>query len=418
MVMVSKSVSTITGFYKKTIQERLEIIKNSANLSSDDVLALSPEFHLAPPLLDSFIENVVGHFSLPLGIASNFLINGEDFFVPMAIEESSVVAAASYGAKLVRSGGGFTVKSSSPIMTGQIQLLCPNKDYDSIIEKLKTWEPELINLVNMTDPILLSLGGGAEGCQYRIIPEIFSIIIHLDVDVRDAMGANTVNTMCEAGGAFLKKKCQESNLSCEPRLMILTNLTEKRMVRATGKVPFSSLSSPTSSDSSKRDGHFVAQKIVEAFLFAKHDIYRASTHNKGIMNGIDPIAIATGNDWRAIEAGAHAFAARSGSYLPLSEWSISLDSDDESLMGTLEIPLAVGVIGGVTKLHPTAQASLKLLKSPSAQRLSEIICAVGLAQNLAALKSLATEGIQKGHMKLHQKNIDLFKNLSSSKKSP
>jgi hydroxymethylglutaryl-CoA reductase len=316
----------------------------------------------------------------------------------MAVEESSVLAAASHGAKLARIGGGFKTSSTEPIMTGQIQLfLTSHCDFDTI---LSTHKKALINFANRGHDSLLARGGGACDLDWHYIPEMNSVVIHLHIDTRDAMGANIVNTMCERVSALMPEI-----LPCEIGLRILTNLTEKRLAKAECMVPASAFDSP------EFKGSDVVDRIEKAYLFAHYDVHRATTNNKGIMNGVDPVLIATGNDWRAVESGAHAWACRDGRYRPLAIWRKTLHGD---LHGSMEIPMAVGVVGGVTKLHPAAQASLRLMGNPNASLLAQIVVATGLAQNLSALRALASEGIQRGHMSLHQKNLDLLQQRATS----
>ena len=383
--------SRLPGYYELPIAERRRIVGRLCELSTVQENALAAFGALTPEMTDVFIENAVGTLSIPLGIATNFQINGRDLLVPMAVEESSVVAAASHGAKLARSGGGFTTSSTEPIGTGQIQIFPERiQDFDSLLLPLLA---QLLAKANEGQERLVARGGGAKNLTWRYVAAINSLTFYLDVDTRDAMGANMINTMCEKLSQDLSEIVGGS-----VGLRILTNLTDKRLARASCIVK---------KDAFKND-HFcgaeVVQRITNAYLFAAHDVYRATTHNKGVMNGIDPVVIATGNDWRAVEAGAHAYCCRNGVYEPMTKWSVTAEGD---LYGEIELPMAVGTVGGVTKLHPTAQACLQILGSPSSQGLAEIICAVGLAQNLSALRALATEGIQRGHMSLHQKNLSL-----------
>ncbi len=339
------------------------------------------------------IENVVGVFGLPLGIAANFQINGRDVLIPMAVEEPSVVAGASFMAKLVREGGGFRTRSTEPEMIGQIQVL-DLPDLQSAAASIMAHRNELLDIAACCDKTIVSLGGGPRDIQVRLLrntPVGPMLVVHLIFDCRDAMGANMVNTACEQLSAPI------TNLTGgRVGLRILSNLADRRLARAECRVPAQALAFEGYS------GERVVRGIVEAWAMAAVDPYRAATHNKGIMNGIDPVVIATGNDWRAVEAGAHAYAARSGQYTSLTEWR---QADDGSLIGALEMPMAVGMVGGTTRAHPAAQVSLKILQARSAKELAEIIVAVGLAQNLAALRALATEGIQKGHMALHARQI-------------
>lgn len=385
--------SRLPGFYELAVSDRQEAVRQFSNLEDDECRALGDFGALTPELTDVFIENGVGAFSLPLGVATNFQINGRDILVPMAVEETSVLAAASHGAKLARAGGGFSTSSTDPVMTGQIQIF-PRKmmDFDQILLGKKD---EILDYANRSQPRLQARGGGAKSLNWRYISEINSLVLYLDVDTRDAMGANIVNTMAERVSDLLPKL-----IPCEVGLRILTNLCDKRLARASCLVPKEAL------HSKEFEGPEVVEGIEKAYLFACHDVYRAATHNKGVMNGIDPVVIATGNDWRAVEAGAHAYCCRTGVYKPMTHWSQNESGD---LEGQLELPLSVGTVGGVTKLHPSAQAALKVLGNPSSRGLAEIICAVGLAQNLSALRALASEGIQKGHMGLHQKNLAMIR---------
>ncbi len=371
--------SRIPGFYKMSIEERIKIIKEFAELSEEEAKTLRSFNGLTKDIANIMIENVVGSMQLPLGIATNFIINGKEKLIPMAIEETSVVAAASNAAKLARPEG-FKAKASEPIMIGQIQILNPCKDAE---KKLVENKEDILDLANAQDKILVSLGGGAKDLEVKWLSDDM-LVVHLLVDVRDAMGANAVNTMAEAVAPLLEKITGGKAL-----LRIISNLAIYRLAEA--EVIY------------KKDviGEDVVDKIVKAYEFASLDIFRAATHNKGIMNGIDAVAIATGNDWRAIEAGAHAYAAMNG-YKPLTTWQKNENGD---LYGKIKLPLAVGIIGGATKVHPIAKLCLKILGVKTAKELAEVMAAVGLAQNFAALRALATKGIQAGHMKLHAQNI-------------
>ena len=362
----------------------------------------SADAALSMALANAMIENVVGKFELPLGIATNFLINGTDYLIPMVVEEPSVVAAASHMAKIVRGCGGFVMDSDLPIMRGQVQVLGIT-DLQGAKQRLLAASAELIALANRCDKVLLALGGGCQQIEVHLFESSAvgpMLVLHLLVDVRDAMGANAVNSMAEAIAPLVEELSGGA-----VRLRILSNLADRRLVRGKVRIPVSALTNE------QFDGAEVAQGIVEAGALAMIDPYRAATHNKGIMNGIDPIVIATGNDWRAIEAGAHAWAAMSGRYKALSNWEIDPQG---FLIGTIELPMALGIVGGATKTHPTAQASLALMNIQSARELAEVTVAVGLAQNLAALKALATEGIQKGHMALHARNIAIAAGASGA----
>jgi len=362
------------------IEERIKIVKEFAGLSDEEAEMLLSFNVLPKNIADIMIENVVGSMQLPLGIATNFIINGKELLIPMAIEETSVVAAASNAAKMARPDG-FKAKATDPLMIGQIQILNPNKDAK---EKIMESKEDILSLANAQDKILVDLGGGARDIEARWLSDDM-MVVHILVDVRDAMGANAVNTMAEAVAPLLEKITGGKAL-----LRIISNLAIYRLAEA--EVIY------------KREnigGEEVVDKIVKAYEFASLDIFRAATHNKGIMNGIDTVVIATGNDWRAIEAGAHAYAAMNG-YKPLTTWRKNEDGD---LHGKIKLPLAIGIVGGATKVHPMAKICLKILGVKNAKELAEIIAAVGLAQNFAALRALATKGIQAGHMKLHAQNI-------------
>ena len=380
-------------FYNLSISERLARLQQETGLSNDEAAALSGEQGLSIEDADHMIENVVGTFSLPIGIARHFIINGRAVPVPMVVEEPSIVAGASFMAKLAQPTGGFTAEASAPEMIGQIQVL-ELDDLDGAREKLLAEKQALLDEAAAVDPVLMRLGGGPKDLIIRLIPEspIGSfLVVHLIYDVRDAMGANAVNTAVERLAPRV-----EAITGGRVLLRILSNLADRRLVKASVTLRKEDLAFDDFSGETVRDG------IIEAWAFAAADPYRAATHNKGIMNGIDPIVIATGNDWRAIEAGAHAYAARNGRYTSLSTWG---KDEDGNLIGTLEMPMAVGIIGGATRVHPGAQASLKLMGVQTAAELAEVIVAVGLAQNLAALRALATEGIQRGHMSLHARQV-------------
>lgn len=379
--------SRIEGFYKLSMAERLKIVKEFAGLTDEETLSLAGSGGLDPSIPEKMVENAVGTFELPLGIAVNFRINNKDCLIPMATEEPSVIAAASNAAKMARELGGFWTSSTPPVMIGQVQVTGirdPSRVKHMILEKKR----EILELANEQDPMLVKLGGGAKDLEVRIINTLKgpNVIVHLLVDVKDAMGANAVNTMAEAVAPLV-----EQISGGRVYLRILSNLATHRLSRARAVWSKESLG-----------GEEVVDGVIEAYVFAEADPYRCATHNKGIMNGIDSVMIATGNDFRAIEAGAHSYAARSGAYKPLTTFEKTPEGD---LVGTIEMPMAVGLVGGATKVHPTAKACVKLLGVKSAQELGEIAVAVGLAQNLAALRALATVGIQRGHMTLHAKNI-------------
>jgi hydroxymethylglutaryl-CoA reductase len=387
------SGTRIPGFYNLTLPQRLKELTQRGELSPDDIAALSGQAGLSSEQADHMIENVVGIYALPLGIALNFIVNGREVLIPMAIEEPSVVAGASFMAKLARAGGGFTAHADPPEMIGQIQLLCIY-DFPAATQAILEQKERLLADITDLDPILKRLGGGPRDLEVRLIEESpigAFLVVHLIYDVRDAMGANAVNTAVERLAPEL-----ENLTGGKAHLRILSNLADHRLARAQCTIPLNELAFKGYSAEDVRDG------IISAWAFAQADPYRAATHNKGIMNGVDPVVIATGNDWRAIEAGAHAYAARIGRYASLSTWGQDVQGN---LVGSLEMPMAVGIVGGATQVHPVARASLKLMGVTTAGQLAEIIVSVGLAQNLAALRALATEGIQRGHMGLHARQV-------------
>ncbi len=391
--MTPTTSSRISGLYNMSLQERREALAAHTKL---DPMVLRTFEHLGgleAEQADHMIENVIGVFGLPLGIATNFVINGREVLIPMAIEEPSVVAGASYMAKLVRLGGGFQASSTEPVMIGQIQIL-DVPDPDQAVEALLGAKPEILDQANRVDPLLIRLGGGARDLEIRVLhdtPRGTMLVLHLIYDTRDAMGANAVNTATEQ----LKERI-EAISGGRVHLRILSNLADRRRAKASCNIPLDALETDEFSGEQIRDG------VVDAWAFAVADPYRAATHNKGIMNGVDAVVIATGNDWRAIEAGAHAYAARSGQYTSLSTWGVGQNGE---LTGSLDMPMAVGTIGGATRVHPLAKACLALMGVKTARELAEIIVSVGLAQNLAALRALATEGIQRGHMSLHARQV-------------
>ena len=391
------TTSRIAGFYNLPLGERLDKLAESAGLSSDELAAFQTS-GLSADQADHMVENAVGTFGLPLGIGLNFVVNGREVLVPMAIEEPSVIAGASFMAKLARAGGGFTVVTSAPEMIGQMQVL-EVKDLMSASMELHEHKAELLAEADSIDPVLKKFGGGARDLEIRIIedsPIGPFLVVHLIYDVRDAMGANAVNTACEKLAPHIEKIT-----GGRVHLRILSNLADRRLAKASCTVLLKELAF-TNADGRTFTGEQVRDGIIEAWAFAAADPYRAATHNKGIMNGVDAVVIATGNDWRAIEAGAHAYAARDGRYTSLSTWGKDADGN---LTGELEVPMAVGIVGGATKVHPAAKAALKLMGVKTAAELAGIIASVGLAQNLAALRALATEGIQRGHMSLHARQI-------------
>jgi len=414
-----EKTSKLSGFYKLTLDERAKIVADFAGLTPEETAALK-NGGLPLETANRMIENVIGKMELPLGIAANFRINGKDYLVPMALEEPSVVAAASNMAKLARTKGGFKASSTEPVMIGQIQLINV-KDPEAAKKEILAKKSEILAKANEVDPVLVKFGGGARDIEARIIDteKGLMVIVHILVDCRDAMGANAVNTMSEA----IKQTLEEIS-GGKALLRIISNLAIYRLARATAVF-----------DKTELGGEEVVDKIILAWAFADADPFRGATHNKGIMNGIDSVAIATGNDFRAIEAGAHAYAAYAGKYtiaelfpvkmkgreaqaqsagkyktLPgkyksLTKWSKNSDGD---LVGEIELPIAAGTIGGATGTNPIAKANLKILGVKTARELSEVMASVGLAQNLGALKALTTEGIQRGHMELHARNIAIM----------
>lgn len=389
----------LAGLYKLNQAERLQRVAEYAELTPEEVAALT--LGLSAEQAEVMIENVVGRYTLPFGLATNFLLNGGEVVIPMVVEEPSIVAGVSFAAKLARAGGGFQTSSSQPVMIGQVQIL----DLTDLAEaeaRLKAAEAELLAAANEHHPTIQKLGGGAKSMECRPLPDTPAgpmLILHLLYDCRDAMGANAVNTAAESVAPLV-----ERITGGRVNLRILSNLTDRRTARAECLIPVEQLA---------RDGvpgEQVARAIFEAWAFAVADPYRAATHNKGVMNGVDAVALATGNDWRALEAGAHAYAARNGRYTSLTEWSL-VTTDNQIpvtyLRGILDMPLSVGTVGGATRAHPTARVAMKILGEPNARRLAEIMVSVGLAQNLAAIRALASEGIQRGHMRLHARQVAL-----------
>jgi hydroxymethylglutaryl-CoA reductase len=379
--------SRIADFYKLSIDQRLKIIKEFSGLTDEEVEILKSTGGLKLEDADRMIENAIGAFSIPLGVAVNFLINDKDYLIPMAIEEPSVVAAVSNAARMAREGGGFHTNSTESMMVAQIQL-ADVEDPNRVKTELLARKREILEIANQQDPVLLSLGGGAREVEVRVIDTKMGqmVITHLLVDTKDAMGANIVNTMAEAIAPRIREIAGGGTIY----LRIISNLAVHRLARAWAIFPSKALG-----------GMEAVEGILYAHAFAAADPYRCTTHNKGIMNGIAAVTQATGNDTRAIEAGAHAYATIKGGYAPLTSWEKTSDGD---LAGSIEIPVAVGIVGGATR-HPQAKVNLKILGVKSSRELGEVMAAVGLAQNLAALRALATVGIQKGHMRLHARNV-------------
>lgn len=379
--------SKISGFYKLDPQERLKLVSDFAGLTQEEASCISSSGALSLDSADRMVENLIGVMEVPMGVAVNFLINGKDYLIPMAIEEPSVIAAASNAAKMAREGGGFTTSNTGPVMIGQIQavgIADPAGARMSILEK----KGEIIRRANDVDPVLVKFGGGAKDVEVRVIdtPGGKMVITHLIVDCRDAMGANAVNTMAETVAPYI-----EELTGGRVYLRIISNFADRRIIRVKAVFTKEAIG-----------GEDVVDGIIAAYNFAASDPYRAATHNKGIMNGVTAAVLATGNDTRAIEAGAHVYASRSGTYLPLSCYEKNANND---LVATIEMPVAVGLVGGATKTNPIARAAVKILGVKTATEMGEVFAALGLAQNFAAMRALATEGIQRGHMGLHSRNV-------------
>ena len=389
--------SRFPGFYKITVAERRQLVSEATGVSPDEMEAALKNGGLEAETADKFVENVLGTYALPYGVCLNVRVNHHDYVVPMVVEEPSVVAAASSAAKMVRAGGGFHAEADVPLMTSQIQLTHVS-DVPAAMAAILRYKAEILALADRAIPGLVQRGGGARDIDVRPLGTEADrmLVVHIHVDCRDAMGANLVNTVAEGVADRLATLA-----SARVGLRILTNLCDKRCVRVTCRVPAEELATETMSGEEVIDG------IVNASRFAELDPYRAATHNKGVMNGIDAVTIATGNDWRAIEAGAHAFAARSGQYSPLAIWrrAESTSGAPGVLVGRLELPMALGTVGGTLRVHPAARLSLQMLGVTRAGDLAQVAAAVGLANNLSAVRALATDGIQRGHMALHARSV-------------
>jgi hydroxymethylglutaryl-CoA reductase len=384
--------SRIEGFYRLSWPERLARLAERSGLDSAELEALCTPAALSFDAADHMIENAVGVIALPLGIGLNFLVNSRERLVPMAIEEPSVIAAASFAARLIRDAGGFFAEADAPLMIAQIQLVGV-PDLTAAAQRLHAATPQLLAAANSVHPNMLRRGGGARRVEVRPLPDTPCgpmLAVHIIVDVGDAMGANAVNSIAEALSPTIAEFA-----GGEPRLRILSNLADQRLARARVRIPYRLLQTDDFA------GEAVARRMMEAWAFAAADPYRAATHNKGAMNGIDAVAMATGQDWRGIEAGAHAYAARNGHYGPLSQWVV----ENDALVGSIELPLAVGIVGGNLECNPRAVLSLRLLGVTSARDLASVMAAVGLAQNFAAMRALVTDGIQRGHMALHARGL-------------
>lgn len=387
--------SRLKSFYKLTVEERRKMIADLANLNDEQIAALAASGELDETAADRMIENVIGTMSLPVGVATNFIIDGKHYVIPFCLEESSVVAAASNMAKRCHANGGFSSNNDNPVMIAQIQLL-DVMDHAHATKSIEENKSQLIHLANSLPSTMIRLGGGCKDISTRTIESLSGpmLIVHIHVDCRDAMGANAVNTMAELLAPELEKITNGRSL-----LRILSNLATERLARVSGTFTPEEMSN----SGDRADGESIIERILEAHHFAMADPYRAATHNKGVMNGISAVAVACGQDWRAVEAGCHAYAAfNQERYGSMTHWE--RDSTG-NLVGTIETPMAVGIVGGASKVHPVARTNLEILGVESAQELASVMAAAGLAQNLGALRALATSGIQKGHMRLHAKNM-------------
>ena len=386
--------SRIPGFAKMTPKGRIQSLIQHNLLTHHEATFLSNSGALPLNQGDKFIENCIGGFTLPLGIATNFILNQEEVFIPMAVEESSVVAAASYGAKLARSGGGFFSELPKTVLTCQVQFFA--SPHLNMVQLFNDYlKEDVIDIAIKSCPKLIERGGEIADVELRLLSKPGYYVIHIHVDTKEAMGANIVNSIAEEVGSCLPKL-----VPCSVGSKILTNLSLHRMTKVTCEVEYSALERENFS------GEEVARRICSVWEFADLDPFRAVTHNKGVMNGIDSVVLATGNDWRAVGAGCHAYASLSGVYKPLTHWFIN---SHNRLQGEIQVPISVGTVGGVTRLHPSAATCLKLMGNPGSAKLSSLIAAVGLAQNLSAVRALGCEGIQKGHMSLHEKNLEMMR---------
>ncbi len=394
--MSSEFSSRISGFYKKPVEERIGIITEKVGLTLEEVETLKSRGGLTMEAADRMTENVIGTIAYPFSVAVNFRVDGRDYLVPMAGEEPSVVAAASNMARLMRDGKGIEAKATDPVMIGQIQVL-DIPDMDAAVKAVEANKGTLIESANELDPVLVRFGGGAKDIELRPIETEDGpmLVVHLLVDCRDAMGANAVNTMAEALAPTLAELTGGRTL-----LRIISNLADRRLITVKGKVKKEDIG-----------GEKAVNNIVSAWAFADADPYRAATHNKGIMNGVAAVALAFAQDHRALEAGAHAYAVRDGQYRSMSRWSKDANGD---LVGEMTLPMAVGLVGGATRSHPMAQVARRILGVDKAVDLAQVMCAVGLAQNLGALRALTQEGIQQGHMRLHARNLVVMAGASGA----
>lgn len=387
--------SRLPGFHKLPLEERLAQLGRMFGLTREELGRLRGDLSLEPEVANQMIENAVGVFSLPLGLGLNLAVNGRDYVVPMAVEEPSVVAAVSFASKIVREAGGFTAEADPSMMIGQVQVTRYG-DPAAASEKILAAKDQILALANSFHPEMVRRGGGARDVEVRVLPPPEGprgeplLIVHLLIDTQEAMGANMINTVAEGIAPFI-----EQVTGGKVYLRILSNLADRRLARASCRIPVPLLADFDMS------GEDIGEGIAQASRFATADPYRAATHNKGVMNGVDAVAIATGQDWRAIEAGAHAFACREGQYKPLSTWYL----EEGHLVGRIELPLALGMVGGPLGIHPGVQVALKMMRVGSARELAMVFASVGLAQNFAALRALGSVGIQKGHMALHARCV-------------
>ena len=387
--------SRLAGFHKLPLADRLGTVSRMMRLSAEEAGALQGAGGLSLETANTMIENAIGVFHMPLGLGLNLKVNGRDYIVPMAVEEPSVIAAVSFAAKIVREGGGFTAEADDALMLGQVQLVNYG-DPAVAAQKIRDHKEQILELANSFHPQMVKRGGGAKDIEVRVLPAPEGprgepvLVLHLVIDTQEAMGANLINTMAEGVAPYV-----EQITGGKVFLRILSNLADRRLARATCRIPLAALAD------FDLPGEAIAEGIVQASRFAQADPYRAATHNKGVMNGVDAVAIATGQDWRAIEAGAHAFACRDGQYRPLSTWTL----EEGHLVGRIELPLALGTAGGPIKVHPQVQAAIKVLRVQSARELAMVMAAVGLSQNFAAVRALGSVGIQKGHMALHARCV-------------
>jgi len=393
--MSERVTSRLAGFHKLSVEDRLGQIGRMFQLTQEEVAQLRGSASLAPEVANQMIENALGVFNLPIGLGLNMLVNDKDYIVPMVVEEPSVVAAVSFASKIIREAGGFFAEADPPIMIGQVQVTRYGDALEAT-DKILAQRDQILELANSFHPAMVRRGGGAKDLEVRVLPAPEGprgeplLVVHVIIDTQEAMGANLINTVAEGIAPLI-----EEITGGRVFLRILSNLADRRLARASCRIPVGLLA-----DFGKT-GEEIAEGISQASRFAQADPYRAATHNKGVMNGIDAVAIATGQDWRAIEAGAHAFACREGQYRPLSYWQL----EENHLVGRIEVPLALGTVGGPIKIHPGVQAALKLMRVTSARELAAVFSAVGLAQNFAAIRALGSVGIQRGHMALHARSV-------------